>query len=276
MSTGTIILALVLVAFVLAMIDRMRRSAKLNRNWARDQKILPITQFSEDGKITIRNVRNIDYRTTMDFKVAHYDKTYDLDKLNSAWFIVEPFGVLGIAHILVSFGFEDGSYVAISAEIRREVGEVFSPLRGILGHYELMYVIADERDVVRLRSNYRKDIVRLYPIKADIEIIRAVFVDMLKRANKLAAEPELYDTISNNCAVNIVRHVRRFTDKPIPWWDFRYLLPASLDRIAYDVGILDTELPLEQARDYFTINKRANRADKDPNFSAVIRRFGTE
>lgn len=245
----------------------------LERNWAADQAVLPRVTFNDDNTVTIKNIRNIDYRSTRDFDVRYYDKTFNLDQLDKAWFLVEPFGAFGAAHTLMSFGFKNGDYVAISAEIRKEVGEVFSPFSGLVRKYELMYVIADERDVIRLRTNFRKDIVRLYPIKSTPDKIRAVFVDALKRAEKLAKQPEFYNTLTNNCTTNIVRHVRKYSDKPIPWWDYRYLLPETVDALTYDLGLIDTKLSLDKAREHFMITKRAQAITDLENFSRLIRQF---
>ncbi len=265
-------LALIVIIVLAWVAQGFVETPSLERNWSADQAVLPRVTFASDSKVTIKNIRNIKYRTTTDYDVRYYDKTYDLDQLESAWFMVEPFGAIGAAHTLMSFGFANGDYVAISAEIRKEADETFSPFRGVVRQYELMYVIADERDVIRLRTNYRKDEVRLYPIKSTREKIRAVFVDALKRAEKLAKEPEFYNTVSNNCITNIVSHVQKYSAKPIPWWDYRYLLPASVDALTYDLKLIDTDLSLDKAREHFKINARAEAITDLSQFSALIRK----
>src|SRR6185369_2079789 len=128
----------------------------LDRDWSADQGVMPRATIDGD-KVTIDKVRNFTYRATDDFTPAYEQRTYDLAKLDSVWFMVERFGdTPGIAHTLVSFGF-GGEYVAISVEIRKERGEHYSPLKGLLRQYELMYVVADERDVIGLRTNFRRD-----------------------------------------------------------------------------------------------------------------------
>ncbi|HID82428.1 MAG TPA: DUF4105 domain-containing protein [Chromatiales bacterium] len=244
---------------------------RLDRNWTADQKVLADISFNEET-VTIRNIRNIAYRSIDDYDVSFYDKTIKLDEIESAWYLVEPFGRFGAAHTLASFGFKDGSYIAVSAEIRKEAGEKFSPLKGILRNYELVYVVADESDVIKLRTNYRKDEVRLYPIKADKEKIQSVFIDMLKRAQKLAMEPEFYNTITNNCTTNLVQHVRKFSDKDIPWYDLRYLMPEHSDEVAYSAGILNTDLSMNEARQVFSITIKAQHCSEREDFSACIRR----
>lgn len=124
----------------------------------------------EGDIVSIKNLRNYDYRATDDYTPAYYDEVFDLSKLTRAWYIIEPFGECdGPAHTMMSFDFEDDKYLSVSVEIRKEKGESFSALKGILNQYEIVYMLGDERDLVRLRSNYRKDDVYMFPIKASQE-----------------------------------------------------------------------------------------------------------
>jgi hypothetical protein len=240
------------------------------RDWNPDQRVMPLAVF-RGHYVDISNIRNIEYRSTDDYTVRHYNRTFDLDALESLWFMVEPFhGMEGPAHTLMSFGFADDVYLAISVEIRKEIGEKFSPLLGLLKRYELMYVIADERDVLKLRSNFRKDDVYLYPIRTTAERRREMFVEMLERANQLAERPEFYNTLTNTCTTNIVRHVNTISAGRVPW-SYKVLLPAYSDELAYDLGLLETTLPLDEARRRFRINERAARFADDPAFSRRIR-----
>jgi hypothetical protein len=241
-----------------------------DRVWSPDQRELPYAEIS--GRTArVHNVRNASYRSTSDFTVAYDDRTYDLDALESVWFVVEPFsGMPGPAHTFLSFGFAGGEYVSISVEIRKEQGESFSPLKGLLRQYEITYVVADERDVVKLRTNYRRDSVYLYRVKASPEQARTLFVAMLERANALRERPEFYNTLTNTCTTNIVRHVNEIAPRRVPLSP-KVLLPAFSDRLAYDLGLLDTDLPFEQARERHRINERAMRFADDPEFSRKIR-----
>ena len=241
------------------------------RDWSPDQIVLPEITYL-NNKVEIKHVRNIKYHSTDDYDIAFYDRVYDLDRLKRAWLMIEPFDSFGAAHTLISFEFQDDVFLAVSVEIRKEIGEEFSPLKGMLGAYELAYVIADENDVIKLRTNYRKDTVRLYPIKADKEKLRLVLKDMLDRAHTLRKHPEFYNTITNNCTTNIARHARRFSNKQIPWYDIRYLLPATSDAIAYRLGLIDTNLPLKDARERYNITKRAESCADAQNFSLCIRK----
>jgi len=263
---------IILISIALYAIHGLITQPKLDRDWNDDQKILQSVEFKENEKVEIKNIRNISYRTTSDYDLGYYDKIVDLNKIDSAWYVIEPFGKFGAAHTLVSFGFSDGTYLAVSVEIRKEKGESFSALKGVFRQYEISYVIADEADVIKLRTNYRKDKVRLYPIKADKEVIKLVFIDMLERSQKLTTKPEFYNTVSSNCATNIVGHVRKFSDKDIPWYDLRYLMPEYSDEVAHEVGIIDTDLSIENAREFFDISEKAQSCSINEDFSVCIRK----
>jgi hypothetical protein len=243
----------------------------LNRDWAPDQQIVARAEIAGDT-VTIRNIRNISYRTVTDYDVRYYDKTFDLNKIESVWYVVEPFSGhgMGAAHTLVSFGFEGGEYVAISPEIRKEKGETFSAIKGLFRQYELIYVIADERDVLQLRSNYRKDDVFLYPVVTGKENMQKLFLSMVTRANKLATEPEFYNTLTNTCTTSLVEHVNKIAPGRIPW-SYKVLMPAYSDELAQDIGLIDGTLPLEKLRAKYRINDKALIYADDPRFSVRIR-----
>lgn len=243
----------------------------LNRNWTEDQQLLATSIIDESGNIEINNIRNINYKSTSDYEVSYYDKKLNLNDIERAWFIVEPFGNFGAAHTFVSFETKQGEFISVSAEIRKEVGEKFSPTKGLFGRYELVYVIADERDVLRLRTNYRKDKVYLYPVNSTPEKIQAVFLDMLKRANELSQNPEFYNTLANNCTTNIAQHARKFSDKDIPWWDLRYLFPETVDSLALEVGLIESDQNIEETRKKYYVTEIAQKLDTDPDFSRKIR-----
>lgn len=242
-----------------------------DRDWTPDQRLLPWAEFS-GRRVTVHNVRHARYRSAADYDVAWEERSYDLDLLRSAWYLVEPFerDWDGPAHTLMSFGFEGGDYLAISAEIRKERGEEFSPLKGLLRQYEIMYVVGDERDLIQLRTNHRRDPVYLYPVQASRERIEQVFVSMLRRANRLRERPEHYNTLTNNCMTSIVRHVNELVPGRVPW-SYKVLLPGYSDELAYTLGLINTDLPFPEAKRRFRIDDDALRAGGREDFSQLIR-----
>ena len=264
------IILLVLVIGYLVLVLPLKPS--LTRDWSPDQAVLAQSEFS-GPMVTVKNIRNAEYSTKDEYTVRYYDKTFNLDTLESVWYGVEPFAGYGkgAAHTLVSFGFEGGDYLAISAEIRKEKEESFSTLRGLLRQYELVYIVADERDVLGLRANYRKDEVFLYPVRAEKEQMQALLVSMLTRANKLAHEPEFYNTFTNNCTTNIAEHVNALAPRQVSLADYRILLPEFSDALAQEVGLIESSLPIDELRAKYRINERAAQYADDPLFSERIR-----
>ncbi len=262
-----LILTIAVLYFIFSLIVR----PSLTRNWTADQKVLARPEINGD-RIKILNIRNINYRSTSDYDVHYYDKTFNINDLESVWYMVEPFSGhgAGAAHTLVSFGFKGGDYVSVSVEIRKEEGEKFSAIKGLFRQYELVYVIADERDVIKLRSNYRKDQVFLYPIKTTPENMKKLFLSMMDRANKLATEPEFYNTLTSTCTTNIVSHVNEIVPGRIPW-SLKVLMPAYSDELAHKVGLIDNTLTIEQLHDKYRINEKAEKYADDPKFSLRIR-----
>lgn len=262
------VIAIIVIAYV-ALVIVVRPSN--DRDWTVDQAVLPYAEIN-GNKVSIHNIRNFSYKTTSDYTPNYYDATFDLSEIKNVYFIVEPFSghAVGAAHTFLSFEFEGDKFVSISVEIRKEKGESFSASKGILRQYELTYVVADERDVVKLRSNYRHDKVFVYPIKTTPEKMRAIFVNMLERANELKEKPEFYNTLVSNCTTNIAKHVNEITPGKVSW-NITYLLPENSDRYVYDVGLIDNALPFEETRAKHLINDLAEKYADSPDFSLKIR-----
>jgi hypothetical protein len=263
-----ILLAIVVICVLLFLYD-IAFQASNDRTWNRDQEILARATFDGD-LIHVENIRNNTYRSTTDFDVRHYDATYNLSEIQGVWFMVEPFAGWGAAHTLVSFEFPDHRYLAISVEIRKEQGESFSAVKGLFRQYELMYVVADEEDVIKLRSNHRKDIVYLYRANTTPERARAMLTSMLSTANDIAEHPRFYHTVTSTCTTNIVRHVNIINPGRVrPDW--RILAPKYVDAYAMEIGLLDVDEPtIEEARLAHRINDRAMDETLGP-FSERIR-----
>jgi len=241
------------------------------RTWITQQAVLPSVSF-EGNFAHVKGIRNFSYEAPARFTPAYYDRSFDLGKLTSAWFVLTPFSERwrGPAHSFVSFGFADSQFVAISVEARREPGENYDALTGLLKRFELLYVIGDERDLIGSRARFDETPVYVYPIRARPERIRQVFVEMLQRANGLRSDPEFYNTLTNNCTSNVVRHVNDVAPHSVPG-GIKTILPGYTDEVAHRLGLIDTELGLMQARERFRVNERARRYSNDPAFSLRIR-----
>jgi hypothetical protein len=268
------LLALVVaVALTAAMLAPLEPRA--DRLWAPDHAVMPATHF-EGHLAHVDQVRNFRHPAAGRFVAAYDERTYDLDRLESVWFVLVPFGTTwrGPAHSFVSFGFRSDSahpqeYVAISVEARREPGEHYSALLGLLKRFELLYVVGDERDLIAQRAVGGDD-VYLYPIHTTPDKMRRMFVEMLQRANALREHPEFYNTLTNNCTSNLVDHVNAITRRKVPQ-GLKTILPGYSDEVAYAIGLIDTPLSLEEARRRFYVTKIARAAADSPDFSQRIR-----
>ncbi|MFV1966400.1 MAG: DUF4105 domain-containing protein [Pirellulaceae bacterium] len=241
------------------------------RDWSPDLAVLPYAEFDGD-LVTIHNIRNCVYVSDEDYVVNHYEKTFDQRDVETVDFIVVPFKeVPSLAHTMISFGFSNGDYLGVSVEARLEQGETYSPMLGSLRQYELMYVVADERDLIVRRTKHRDVDVYLYRTIATPEQSGILFVDVMQRVNKLYHQPEFYDTLTNNCTTNIARHVNRMRPGRLPY-DLRILLPGLSDQLAYETGLLRREGTFAQTRKRAHINRLANRHAESGDFSAQIRR----
>ncbi len=239
-----------------------------DRDWQPDLAVLSWAEITGD-KVTIHNIRNCDYRTETDFTVRHYDKTFDLAKLKRVDFFLIYWGSPSIAHTMVSFDFEGQGNVCFSIETRKEKGEDYSTVKGFFRQYEIIYVVADERDVVRLRTNYRKEDVYLYRLNASPEIARKVFLHYLGEVNRLKERPEWYNALTSNCTTSIRQHTKLYN--PNARLDWRMIVNGYIDEMLYERKLLDTSLPFAELKKRSYINPRAQAADTDPVFSQRIR-----
>jgi hypothetical protein len=239
-----------------------------NRDWQPDLAVLPYADINGD-EVTIHNIRNCDYRTETDFDVQHYDRTFNLDQLRTMDLYLITWGSPHIAHTMVSFGFTNGDYVCCSIETRKEKGEDYSAVKGLFRQFELTYVIADERDLVRLRTNYRQgEEVCLYRLQGTHEQGRKAFLEYVRRINELHEHAEWYNAITENCTTAI-RTQRDVADRAP--WDWRMLLNGYLDEMLYEHGLIATNLPFAEMKKLSNINVQAKAADKAANFSQQIR-----
>ncbi|MFO7644010.1 MAG: DUF4105 domain-containing protein [Desulfosarcina sp.] len=188
---------LVLLALVFAAWWLLIQPSNL-RNWQPDVAVLPWAEIQEN-RVTVHNIRNVDYRTEAVYTVRHYDRSFDLGELRSLDLFLVYWGSPSIAHTMLSFGFADGSFLCFSIETRKEVGEQYSAIKGFFKQFELTYVVADERDLVRLRTNYRiGEDVYLYRLKAPPSFARSVLLDYLREVNSLRERPEWYRAMLTN------------------------------------------------------------------------------
>jgi len=241
------------------------------RQWQPDAAKLPYATIDGDI-VTVHNIRNVNYRSEFDFSPAYYSKTYDLKKLEG----IDLFAIYwmgpAIAHTILSFNFGDKDYLAVSIEARKELGEGYSTIKGFFRQYELIYIVADERDVIRLRTNYRKnppEDVYLFRIQRRKENARRLFLEYLRKINELHEKPAFYNTLLDNCTTAIwFNTLVNPGHLPFSW---KILLSGYLPEYIYDSNGFSTRFPFEKLQRQAHINRVAQAADQSPDFSQRIR-----
>lgn len=239
-----------------------------DRPWRPEVAVMPRAIIDGD-RVHITGVRNFQYASTANFKAQYEERDVTFSHLTAVDFFVSYFLVGPVAHTFLSFDFDNAPPLCISIETRPEIGEGFSPVAALFKQFELIYVVGDERDLVRVRTNYRHEQVFLYRLRTSPERGRLLLRIYLERINELAERPEFYHLLSNSCTINIVRYARS-VGKPSAF-DFRYILNGLVDQYIYSIGLVDTALPFEELRRRSQINDAAQAADDAPDFSERIR-----
>ena len=265
-----LLLSLFAMAFVGLLLYWRTITPSNDRDWAPEVARLPFATIAGD-LVTLHDIRNFDYRAETDFTPAYYDRTFDLRRLDAVDLVASYWMGPAIAHVFVSFAFGD-DHVAVSVEARKERGEGYSSVQGFFKRYELIYVVGDERDLVRVRTNYRRDPpedVYLYRVRGPAENRRRLFLEYVRAINALRDEPRFYDTLTTNCTTTILLHTRVNPGHlPLNW---KVLLSGHAAEYAWEQGRLDPSLPFAELERRSRINDAARAADQAPDFSRRIR-----
>jgi hypothetical protein len=239
-----------------------------DRDWGDD--VAQTVGGTIDGNIvTLDKVRDFLWRSNTDFTARWITRSYDLARLESIDMIVSYWALPSIAHMLISFGFGGNDYVVFSVEIRREKDQTFSEIGGFFKEFELVVIAAEERDIVRLRTNVRREDTYLFRLNFEPEVIRALFLSYVAEANALVREPRFYHTITDNCTTVLYRMLRRIVRR-LPF-SYRVLLSGYMPEYFYGIGRLDPRYPLEKLRALGYISERGRLADESPTYSADVR-----
>ena len=243
-----------------------------DRDWVAENARLAYATVEGDA-VTVHNVRNFTYRSETDFTPAYYDKRFDLSRLEGVDLVASYWMGPAIAHIFVSFAFAGGDNLAVSIETRKEKGEGYSTVKGFFRQYELYYVVADERDVIGLRTTYRKDPpeqVYVFRLKGTQEGARRVFMDYIESLNALKARPEFYNSLTTNCTTTLWLHsLVNPGHVPFSW---KILASGHVPELLYGLGRLDDRgQSFDELQRLSMVNARAQQADGAPDFSRRIR-----
>jgi hypothetical protein len=271
-SPKRLLIVFFFLAFLIPLVSFFMMQPSNDRNWQPDVAQIPYADISGD-KIIAHNLRNCDYITETDYTPRYETRTYDLSKLKSVDIMLTDWGLKYIAHTMISFGFEGDQYLCFSIETRKDVGETYSAIKGFFRQYELIYIAGDERDIVRLRTNFRVvEDVYLYRLRvASMDNARKFFMEYINRINQLHDQPEWYNALTQNCMTSAFRLARINAAPGRGKWHWSIILNGFADRHAYKNKTIDTSLPFDEFKRASRINDRAFAADNSPDFSILIR-----
>lgn len=243
-SRGAVAWNLGILAVVFLLWSGLRPSH--DRTWMPEHSVMPSVQIQGD-ELRVRGLRT--FRWTQEGAEPSWrEQSFDLGRLQGMDFVVSHFGDFeGIAHTLLSFRFSGGRVLAVSPEIRKEVGEDYSPSRGLFRNYELIYVLADELDVLHVRTHVRGERVYIHPVDVAPSTARAVLEQIVRRVQSLEARPAWYHTVSASCASTLATDIQAVADPPLDL-DWRVLLPGFSDELAFELGLLKTDTDLATTR----------------------------
>ncbi len=239
-----------------------------DRPWRPEVAVMPRAIIDGD-RVRLTGVRNFNYRSRNDFDVRYEEREIRLSHLKGIDFYVSYWSEGLVGHTFLSFIFDDAPPLSISIETRPEVGEGFNPISSLFKQFELIYVVGDERDIVGVRTNHRRETVYLYRLNSSADDARRLLKVYLDRINQLADRAEFYHLLSNSCTINIIRYANAAGRQGR--LDFRHLLNGLIDSYLYHSGRIDTSLPFDELRQRSLVNEAAQAADGAPDFSERIR-----
>jgi hypothetical protein len=250
------------------------RVPRSDRDWTAEHAV-PARISVANGEARIERLRDFRPRPGGGVAQGYRDETIRLDDVRGAWLVIAPFARVfrGLAHVFLSFELEEGRFISISVEARRRRGQSYSVVGGLFRRFEVTYVVGTETDLLGGRAA-GGDRILLYPLKATPEQARSLFADMLAGAEARRRVPAFYNSLAHNCATVLREHVNRALPARLPF-GVAVFLPGYADGVALAHGLLDTDLPIEAARERFRVDERARVAlaeGAEADFSLRIRR----
>ncbi len=265
-------IAMVIIILILILLGTLVliKKPSHNREWELGQEKLSKIEI-QNSNVKVVNFRNFDWKHDNVASINYVQKNFDLDKITGVDVAISHFSNFeGMAHIFIVFRFEDNENIVVSVETRREKGESFSPILGILREFEIIYVMGSENDIIGLRTDLRKERVYLYPTVASAQEAKELFLLVAKDVNNIYDQPVFYNTLLNNCTNVITRRVEDISDVKFPL-SYKTILPGFMHEVLYKLKLIPTDKSLEEIKnDYRIDNSKVNR--KSIDYSSQIRK----
>ena len=248
----------------------VQKQPRLDKDWLQSVARLPRVVY-EGEQVTVYDIRDFDYQTETEFIARYYNKRFNLNQLNEVNYILSYWdGNLAVAHTMLSFGFSNGDHLAVSLETRLAKNQPQSGLNGLFKQYEVIYILADEADIFRLRTNYRQEEMFLYPLNLKPETAKAMLLSVLDRVNILYQQPEFYNTLTHNCFTGLQSDFRKISDSNKALFDYRWFANGYSDEMIYENGKIKTNLSFAETKQRHHINQYTAAATAE-NYSRLIR-----
>jgi hypothetical protein len=258
---------LILVAFAGILAWWLTLRPTQDADWQPDVARLAYASLEGD-QLTVHEIRDFDYRSAIDFTPQYDTRVFNLTNLRGVDVFIDYWGSPYIAHPIVSFDFGPDGHLCFSIEIRPKVGQPYSVLAGLYRRYELIYIAADERDVIQLRTNCKHEDVYLYRLTLPLREVRMRLMEYLDRLNELHQRAEWYNEVTENCTTSI--RAQNTSSDRMPW-DWRMLVNGFMDQMLYEKHLLAGNLPFAELKQRALINERALGAGDAPDFSEKVR-----
>ncbi len=244
-------------------------SPPIEANWS--PQVARQLQGEVDGDIlTLTNMRDFKWRGPEDYDENWIDRSYDLSTIKSTDLVLSYWGSPMMAHMIVSFGFENGEYLAWSVEVRRLEGGSFSPISDFFKSHTISYIASPETDVIGTRSNIRKEQVYIYRLDLTPEEARAFIALYVADANRQIDDPQWFNSVFSNCTTDVLKLLNA-AGLRLPL-DYRLLANGYLPEFAHDEGLLRSDLPLSELKARGHINELAQAHGLEDGFSQAIRK----
>jgi hypothetical protein len=234
------------------------RTPSLDRLWDEDVDVLAGIDTSVAETITLTRIRDWQYGVDSITDKAYFDALFDPNDIVAMWLYEQQLDTSGlIAHTFIVFQFVDsyerGKYLGLSVETRREQGETYSIVGGVLRKFEITHIWATEKDLVTRRVQYLNYPLTRYRLEIPAAYHAQIFRKFVEETKGLASQPQWYNTVSNNCTSSLIKYVNKSEPDAIPL-HYSYVLTGKVAQYLEKLGYKNADYSLHITRDFLETN----------------------